>query len=154
MMNASKAKPFEFSAASPQSDRGGKGKSLLAGVALIVFGLLAAACSEIHTKTPNGEPVLMNQEEFSAYVERVFRHHNNVVNELLFVSPSDVAGGDPVANAELQMNHACQPLNDIASVSAAGLSPDFWTKMKLAKAVPECEAATLSVEKLFSQATK
>ncbi len=155
MMHASKAKPFEFSASSSNRGEDGKSKALLSRTMLITVALLDVACSQIHTKTPDGRPVVMNQEEFSAYVEHVFRHHNNVANELLFVTPSGLAGGgDPVANAEVKMDHACQPLNDLALASATGLSPDYWTKMKLADAVPECEAATRILERLFAQENK
>ena len=122
---------------------------------VIAAALLCVACTLIYTKTPDGAPVLMNEEQFAAYVEHVFRYHNSVVNESLFVIPGDLGGGnDPVSNAEMKMHHACQPLNEVASSSAVGLSPDFWTRMKLADAVPECEAATRNLEKLLSQANK
>jgi hypothetical protein len=122
---------------------------------VIAAPLLCVACAWVYTKTPDGGPVLMNEVQFAAYVEHVFRYHNRVVNESLFVMPGDLAGGgDPVSNAEMTMHHACQPLNEVASSSAAGLSPDFWTKMKLADAVPECEAATRQLEKLLSQSNK
>ena len=154
-MAISKAKSFEFFARS--ADRGGgRFGNVTAKLGLVLIAaLLGASCTGVRTKKPNGEPVLMNQEEFSAYVEHVFRHHNTVVNESLFVSPSEVGGvKDSVSNAERYMDHACQPLNDLASASAAGLNPDFWTKMKLAEAVPDCEAATQNLERLFSQSGK
>jgi len=155
MMHASKAKRFEFSASSSMMSEDGSRKSLLAKVLLIAIVLLGVACSQIHTKTPEGKPVVMDQEEFSAYVEHVFRHHNTVVNELLFATPSGLeASDDPVATAEVKMDRACQPLNDTVLASATGLSPDYWTKMKLADAVPECEAATRILEKLFPQGHK
>ncbi len=94
----------------------------------------------------------MSEQEFAAYVEHVFRHHNNVVNESLFVTPSALGvGEDPVVNAEMKMHHACQPLNEVATLSASGQDSDFWLKMKLADAVPECEAATRDLEKVLSQ---
>ena len=80
MMHASKAKRFEFSASSSLMSEDGKSKSLFSKVLLITIALLGVACSQIHTKTPEGKPVVMDQEEFSAYVEHVFRHHNTVVN--------------------------------------------------------------------------
>jgi len=155
MKHASKAKPFEFSAYSSKRGESGNRKSLVSKTMLFTVALLSVACSQIHTKTPDGKPVVMDQEEFSAYVEHVFRHHNTVVNQLLFATPGGLeAGDDPVSKAEVKMDHACQPLNDIALATATGLSPDYWTKMKLAEAVPECEAATRSLEKLFPQEHK
>ncbi len=112
--------------------------------------LICAGCSSIHTRTPEGESVTMNEADFAAYFEHVFRHHNNVVNELLYVSPSNLgSGNNSVSAAEVRMDHACQPLNEIASATAEGHPPDFWTKMKLLDAVPECEAATRRLEKLL-----
>ncbi len=118
---------------------------------LLAAGLiLCAGCSSIHTKTPEGEPVVMNEADFAAYFEHVFRHHNNVVNELLYVSTGNLDGGnDPMSAAEMKMDHACQPLNEIAAAAAGGQPADFWTKMQLMDAVPECEAATRRLEKLL-----
>ena len=120
---------------------------------VMVGALVCVACSSVHTKTPDGVPVSMSEQEFAAYVEHVFRHHNNVVNESLFITPSALlgVGEDPVVNAEMKMHHACQPLNEVASLSATGQGSDFWLKMKLADAVPECEAATRDLEKALSQ---
>lgn len=122
--------------------------------ALALLGsLLCAGCTTIGTKTPEGKPVLMNEEQFTAYVEHVFRHHNAVVNESLFVAPNPLSTGqDPLAAAEMQMHHACQPLNEVVSTSATGGTPDFMAKMKLAEAVPECEAATRRLEKMIANA--
>lgn len=105
----------------------------------------------MRTKTPEGEPILMDEAEFAGYFEQVFRHHNTVVNESLYTLPAALGDdNDPVANAEITMDHACQPLNEAASTAATGGTPDFWTKMKLLDAVPECEAATRRLEKLLS----
>lgn len=117
----------------------------------LLGAILCAGCASVHTKTPEGEPILMDEAEFASYFERVFRHHNTVVNESLFASPASLPGdADPVAGAEMKMRHACQILNEAASAAATGESPDLWTKMKLPDAVPECEAATRRLEKLLS----
>lgn len=95
--------------------------------------------------------MIMNEADFAAYFEHVFRHHNNVVNESLYISPGNLGEGDnAIQNAEMKMDHACQPLNEVASATATGNSADFWTKIKLGDAVPECEAATRKLEKLLS----
>jgi len=119
---------------------------------LSFFGvLLCAGCSSIHTKTPEGEPILMNEADFAAYFEHVFRHHNTVVNDSLYVSPGiEHDANDPVLRAEMKMDHACHLLNEVASTAATGETPDFWTKMELLDAVPECESATRYLEKLLS----
>jgi uncharacterized protein YceK len=124
-------------------------------IAFLAFALAAGGCGSVrvHTKSPQGEPVLMNQAEFAAYVEQVFRHHNSVANDLLF-SANSLEDPDSHANlkllrAEAKMRHACLPLNEAASAAATGGSPGFWTKMSLAGAVPKCEQATRKVESLL-----
>lgn len=92
----------------------------------------------------------MSEAEFAAYFERVFRHHNTVVNESMYTLALTPGSEDPVTNAEITMNHACQPLNEAASTAAAGKTMDFWQNMALLDAVPECEAATRRLEKLLS----
>ena len=116
----------------------------------LIGALLLTGCSSIHTKTPEGEPILMSEADFASYFERVFRHHNAVVNESLYASPSlQHDANDPVLGAEMKMDHACHLLNEVASASATGETPDFWTKMKLLDAVPECESATRNLERLL-----
>ena len=118
---------------------------------IIVGALMCAGCSSVHTKTPEGQPILMDEAEFASYFEQVFRHHNTVVNESLYAVPGGPGqSDDPEPAAEMKMRHACQPLNEVASAAATGETPDFWAKMKLMDAVPECEAATRDLEKLLS----
>lgn len=94
----------------------------------------------------------MDEAEFARYFERVFRHHNQIVNESLFTSPAALPGNsDPVAGAEMKMHHACRILNEVASATATGQPPNLWTKMKLPYAVPECEDATRRLERLLAQ---
>lgn len=118
---------------------------------IIVCGAFyCLACSSVHTKTPEGDSILMSEEEFSAYAERVFRHHNRVVNQSLYADPNGSAGADdPLSLAESKMDNACQPLNELASATADGQPLDFWMEWKLAEAVPDCESATRSLERLF-----
>jgi hypothetical protein len=111
--------------------------------------LLCAGCASVYTKTPEGEPVIMDEAEFARYFEQVFRHHNYIVNESLF-SANPSSGGEPGILAEKKMRHACQPLNDVASAAATGETPNLSTKMKLLDAVPECEAATRRMEKILT----
>jgi hypothetical protein len=116
----------------------------------LISAVLCAGCSSIQTKTPDGEPILMSESEFATYFERVFRHHNTVVNESMYTLALTPNTEDPVIKAEITMNHACQPLNEAASAAAAGETMDFWQNMALLDAVPECEAATRKLEKLLS----
>lgn len=123
-----------------------------AHAAVLIGALLFAGCSGIRTKTPEGVSVTMNEAEFAAYVEHVFRHHNNVVNDLVFVSnmTDQNKGHAELVGAEARMDNACLPLNELVSALSGGQKPGFRTKSQLANAVPECEAATRRVETLIT----
>ena len=108
------------------------------------------ACSTIRTQDPQGASVDMTEAEFSAYLERVFRHHNKIVDSLMFVSGhTDSGDSGNLARAEAKMAHACLPLNELVTDAAAGNSPGFWARMQIADAVPACETATRKVEQLL-----
>lgn len=120
---------------------------------LLTAVVLFAGCSTVRTKTPAGESVSMTEAEFAAYVEQVFRHHNAVVNDLMFAA-NRIEDKDDPADAELmesetRMTHVCLPLNEMVSMMAVGHPPGFRTKLQLPDAVPECEAATRKVETLI-----
>jgi hypothetical protein len=116
------------------------------------MALLAATvgCTGVHTKTPEGMPVTMDQQRFGEYVEQVFRHHNSVVNELLFAGGAPEDRSSPLGQAEARMAFACLPLNEVVSASALGQSTSIWARMTLSQAVPECEVATRAVETLMN----
>lgn len=114
-------------------------------------------CMFIHTRTLDQGEVTMSEEQFAAYVERVFRHHNKVMNDLINVSEdlSDEGDdGNALSDAEEHMDEACEPLNDVASAEAVSQRASFWTTRKLPDAVPECEAATQRLEVLLREAFK
>lgn len=116
---------------------------------LVLLGIGLSACASVHTKTPEGEPIYMSDAEFAQYFERVFRHHNQVVNESLYSVGAGESNGGNLNDAEMNMAHACHLLNEVASSSATGGSPSLWEKWKLLEAVPECETATRQLEKLL-----
>jgi hypothetical protein len=119
------------------------------GSLLPLLAALCTGCVGIHTKTPEGAAVTMDPKRFGEYVEQVFRHHNAVVNELLFLPNSADGGDSPLEKAEARMAYACLPINEVVSASALGQSTGFWSRMTLSQAVPECETATRQVERLI-----
>lgn len=92
----------------------------------------------------------MDQKDFADYVEQVFRHHNSVVDQLLYVADTQPDRNSPLGQAEARMAFACLPLNEVVSSSALGQSTSFWARMHLSEAVPNCEAATRQVEEMIS----
>jgi len=96
----------------------------------------------------------MTQQEFAAYVERVFRHHNMVYNTLITELALENPDYSDTENAELhqaekKMLSVCAPLNEVVSAQAEGRRLDVAVYMKLTRSVPECEAATERVEGLI-----
>lgn len=123
------------------------------GILIFAAVIVFSGCATVRTKTPEGESVTMNEAEFAAYVERVFRHHNTVVNSLMFVSnvSDEENSRDDIElrEAERRMDLACLPLNELISALSGGQSPSLKSKMRLSTAVPECESATRDVELLI-----
>ena len=99
----------------------------------------------------------MTRKQFAAHVEHVFRYHNEVMNELITHAdelPAERNDADALRTAEENMDMACAPLNEIASAEIMAESASFWTKRKLPRAVPACEAATHHLEGLLQEAFK
>ena len=95
----------------------------------------------------------MSQEEFAQYAEHVFRHHNQVMTELI-ESSLERAEQDPgeakkLSRAESAMINVCEPLNEMVSETMSGESAGLKLKLKLADTVPACEKASQEVEELM-----
>lgn len=118
----------------------------------VLLGPGLYGCATVHTRTLDQGDVNMTEAEFAAQVERVFRYHNKIMNELIAGLPSlsdDEETDSELSDAEEDMNEACEPLNEVISDESVFRSSSFWTKRKLPEAVPECEEATLRVETLL-----
>lgn len=116
--------------------------------------MLACSCTTVRTRTLDQGDVSMSEAEFAAQVERVFRYHNRIMNELISdmaALQSDDDAASQLTEAEEDMDEACEPLNEVISDEAVFRSSNFWTKRKLPEAVPECEEATWRVETLLRQ---
>ncbi len=122
-------------------------------------GLLASViaalsgCSTVTTHKPSGEEIVMTHEDFARYTEQVFRHHNQVMTELI-ESSLERAEQDPgeahkLSRAETRMVDVCEPLNEMVSETLSGENVGLKLKMKLADAVPACEEASQAVEELI-----
>jgi hypothetical protein len=114
---------------------------------------LIAGCSGIHTHKASGEEIVMTQEEFSQYVEHVFRYHNQVMSELMEASADrpelESNEASELNTAEKKMLSACEPLNEVVSESLSGETVGINLKLDLADAVPACENASKQVEDLI-----
>ncbi|HWO99845.1 MAG TPA: hypothetical protein VNL74_04385 [Methylococcus sp.] len=95
----------------------------------------------------------MNQKDFAIYVERVFRHHNQVLNDLILKQNQDPyqdsEDDGELRDAEAEMIETCGPLDEVVVAEAEHRSLGLSTLMKLADIVPNCEAITRHVEALI-----
>ncbi len=95
----------------------------------------------------------MTEEEFSHYVEHVFRYHNQVMSELMenSVERADQTTSEEVrlSTAEKKMVKACESLNEVVSESLSGENVGLQLKLDLVDAVPACEKASQEVEELM-----
>jgi hypothetical protein len=121
----------------------------------LASGVLAAGLTGciVTTQNPGHLRTVMTQEEFAAYVERVFRYHNQVMNSLIEAaearSEQDSDEARELSAAETRMIRTCQPLNDVVSESLSGKSLGLQTELELADTVPACEEASQAVEDLI-----
>ncbi|CAL1240520.1 hypothetical protein [Candidatus Methylocalor cossyra] len=118
---------------------------------LLALLMAPTACTTVTTHTASGKKLVMSQEQFSRYVEHVFRYHNRVMNQLIDAgqgakSPKDA---EALSAAEAKMVETCRPLNEVVSESLSGQSLGLQTELELVDTVPACEAATRTVEGLI-----
>ncbi len=110
-------------------------------------------CTSVQLRYPDGSTEYKTEDEFAIYVEKVFRFHNGVVNDLItataFMDESDLDADSPLVRAEETMASTCWPLNDAVSAAIEGRDLGFFRKMKLLEAVPACERASQHVQALL-----
>ena len=126
-------------------------KRAAGGARLAVMGVgtvFLAGCLGIAVRSPNDQHLFMSREEFAQYAERVFRYHNQVMNELIETT-GQRREGSQLSTAEAKMIESCQPLNEAVSESLSGKSADFKTELKLADTVSACEEASRIVDNLI-----
>lgn len=118
----------------------------------VLAGVVLAGCGSVQVRHPDGRTEYQSREAFAAYVERVFRYHNRVVNDLIVAtSLGDESAFEDASliGAEAAMAAACQPLNDTVSATIEGRDTGFFQRLALPEAVPACEAASRRVEALL-----
>lgn len=121
-----------------------------------MFGVAATVitgCNSVRVRNSDGSMESGSRAEFEAYVERVFRYHNRVVNDLILTTSlfdtEEADASSPLVRAEEDMARACQPLNDVVTATIEGREIGFFHKLELLDAVPACEAASRELEALL-----
>lgn len=120
---------------------------------LVVFGCLVAGCGSVQVRYPDGHSEYQSRAAFEAYVERVFRYHNRVVNDLIvstsLMDDAELKGDTALLQAEDAMATACRTVNEIVTAAIEGRELGLFQKLALPEAAPACEAATRRVEGLL-----
>ncbi len=132
-------------------------RSTLMGRRVVGYTLVIwlSACG-VNTRDEAGNHVRLTTEEFASYVERVFRHHNGVVNELILATSlsddPDLMLPPTLLSAERKMVADCQPLNEMVSATIEGRELSRWKQLLLIDRVPACSQSSQRVEKLIETA--
>ena len=91
-------------------------------------------------------------EEFTHYVEDVFRLQNSMTSEIMELQENDELNNrDVLLKAEEHMQATCAPLNEYVSLETEGLSTDISLLKRVEKTAVDCEQAALKVKALLKQ---
>jgi hypothetical protein len=91
-----------------------------------------------------------SREEFTRYVEGVFRLQNSMTSEIMALPETDDANNhDALLEAEQQMQEACDPLNEYVSRESEGLNVGFFLSRRVENSAINCEQAAQKVKSLL-----
>jgi hypothetical protein len=94
----------------------------------------------------------LSKEDFSRYVESVFRLQNHMTSEIMLLSETDdVKNHDALLEAEQHMQEACGPLNEYASRDIDGLYIGLFLRRRVEKSAIDCEQAAQKVKSLLGR---
>ena len=118
------------------------------GLMLMSATLLLSACTMpiLGGYGANGQ----SREDFTHYVEGVFRLQNSMTSEIMLLLETDDAGNhEALSQAEQHMQEACGPLNEYASRDIDGLSIGLFLRRRVEKSAIDCEQAAQKVKLLL-----
>lgn len=118
------------------------------GLILISIALLLSGCT---TPFLGGYGTKgQSREEFTRYVEEVFRLQNGMTSEIMaLLETDDVKNYDALLQAEQHMQETCAPLNEYASRDNDGLSIGFFLRRRVEKSALDCEQAAQKVKSML-----
>ena len=108
---------------------------MLSGCATPLFGGYGA----------NGQ----SREEFTRYVESVFRLQNSITSEIMALQETDATDNPGLSKAEQSMQEACAPLNEYVSRESEGLDTGLFLRRRVEKTAVDCEQNALKVKALL-----
>lgn len=116
---------------------------MLMTIALFLSGCTAAFWGGYGTKG-------QSREEFTRYVEEVFRLQNGMTSEIMALLENDDAKNYvALLQAEQHMQEKCAPLNEYASRDIDGLNISFFLRRRVEKSAIDCEQAAQKVKSLL-----
>ena len=92
----------------------------------------------------------LSREEFTRYVDGVFRLQNSMTSEIMLLLETDDAKNHAaLLEAEQHMQEACGPLNEYASRDMDGLSIGLLLRRRVEKSAMDCEKAAQKIKSLL-----
>ncbi len=120
------------------------------GSILILVTLMLSGCTTpfFGAYGANGQ----SREEFSSYVESVFRLQNAMTSEIMALQGIDeVTDHVALFQADQGMQKACGPLNEYVSRQTEGLDTGLLLSRQVEKSAIDCEQAALKVKQLLDR---
>jgi len=91
-----------------------------------------------------------SKEEFTRYVEGVFKLQNSMTSEIMdYLETDDKSNHDDLLKAEQHMQEACGPLNEYASRESEGLDTGLFLSRRVEQSAIDCEQAAQKVKLLL-----
>lgn len=93
------------------------------------------------------------REEFTRYVESVFKLQNSMTSEMMALADNDdkPANMDALLRAEQSMQKKCEALNEYAALDSEGENVSLLLKNRVAQSAKECETAAKNLHTLLSK---
>lgn len=91
------------------------------------------------------------REEFTRYVENVFKLQNSMTSEMMGLADSDdkPADMDALLRAEQSMQKKCEALNQYAALDSEGENVSLLLQNRVAQSAKECEKAAKDLQTLL-----
>ncbi|MDO8939586.1 MAG: hypothetical protein Q7U98_10545 [Methylicorpusculum sp.] len=127
-------------------------KTMFAVRVLFCMPLLLCSCQGVLTGQ-YGE-YSQSREEFTLYVEDVFRLQNQLTTEVMMLGGVDDSDEyDALLQAEQNMHAICDPLNEYATNEIDGASISYFLRRRVERSAVACERAAKEVGAKLKQLT-
>ena len=119
------------------------GRHCLSGLLITV---ILSGCS-LPFLGENGQSI----EEFSRYVESVFKLQNSMTSQIMALADSDdkPKNIDALSQAEQRMQKRCEALNEYAERDSEGLSVSLTLQNRVAQSAKDCETAAKEIQAML-----